>query len=120
MNTDQKCKCGSTRLADVSAETRDTVAVYCPGREFHGYLPDDMGLITPDSFADMQFIFCLNCGQIQGTWPLPETDLEKGKLHWTLPCVLIRRGRPRVILTKKFVNAHKAWLMICVAYWKTT
>lgn len=42
-----------------------------------GYVPNDMGIGGGD---EVEFQYCLECGQIQGSFPLEETKLERGKL----------------------------------------
>jgi hypothetical protein len=44
------------------------------GRHGRGYVPDDLGIGGGD---DVHFAYCLDCGQIQGTFPLPPTRLEE-------------------------------------------
>lgn len=39
----------------------------------HGYVPDDMGVGGGD-YVDIDL--CLNCGRVQGTFPLPPCGLE--------------------------------------------
>lgn len=41
--------------------------------EHHGYVPGDLGIGGGD---DMEFDLCLDCGQLQGTWPMPVAWLE--------------------------------------------
>lgn len=41
--------------------------------EIEGYLPHDLGIGGGD---DVDITVCLDCGQLQGTWPLPESKLE--------------------------------------------
>jgi hypothetical protein len=43
------------------------------GRHYHGYVPRDLGFGGSD---DVQFDYCLDCGQIQGQFPLPPAELE--------------------------------------------
>ena len=47
--------------------------------DYDGYSPEDMGITSGDYGDYLDFAYCLNCGQIQGRWPLPETWLEKGQ-----------------------------------------
>jgi hypothetical protein len=41
-----------------------------------GYPPLDLGV---GGNSDIEFELCLDCGQMQGTFPLPESDLEKSE-----------------------------------------
>jgi len=72
--TCQRCK--SSRVASVSVKGSDMFSVSIGDEEYDGYLPGDMNLDGGDYLA---MEFCLDCGQIQGTWPLPPTELELGK-----------------------------------------
>lgn len=44
-------------------------------KEKDGYVPSDMGI--GDSLDYVEFSWCLNCGQIQGVFPLPMTKVEE-------------------------------------------
>jgi hypothetical protein len=44
------------------------------GRHEYGYVPRDLGVGGGD---DVQFAYCLDCGQIQGRFPLPPTRMEE-------------------------------------------
>ena len=44
------------------------------GRHEHGYVPRDLGIGGGD---DVQLAYCLDCGQIQGKFPLPPTQMEE-------------------------------------------
>jgi len=62
--------CKSERLVQISAHARDCFdAVFADGEEHSGYYPENIPLGCGD---DMSFIFCLDCGQIQGNWPYVE------------------------------------------------
>jgi hypothetical protein len=67
----QNCK--GERVANVTAKSSDLSHVSLGECERNGYLPDDMGIGGGDY---IEFSYCLACGQIQGQWPLEETDLE--------------------------------------------
>lgn len=44
------------------------------GRTYNGYVPDDIGI---GEYGDyMRFTYCLDCGQIQGKFPLPPAECE--------------------------------------------
>lgn len=44
-------------------------------RDCDGYAPRDMGL--ENDYGDyIHFSYCLNCGQIQGKWPIKKCELE--------------------------------------------
>ena len=70
-----KCqKCESDRIASFSAKCRDLSSTRIGDVEEDGYLPYDMGVGGGD-YLDIEV--CLDCGQLQGAWPLPETKLER-------------------------------------------
>lgn len=66
-------KCGNSRVARVFAHSRDCNDFEINGNEHNGYVPSDMGIGRSD---DVSFSYCLECGQIQGTFPLPKCELE--------------------------------------------
>ena len=69
-----KCqRCSSVRVAHVTGKCSDCSGVSLQDHETEGYVPRDMGIGGGDY---MRFDLCLDCGQMQGTWPLPQTELE--------------------------------------------
>lgn len=69
------CKCGSERIANVTAKCSDMCCIDFAGTEYDGYVPDDMGI--GDGSGDyVTFSYCLDCGTIQGQFPLPPTSME--------------------------------------------
>jgi hypothetical protein len=52
---------------------RDCQTVFLAGNDHAGYLPEDLGIGGGDA---LEIDYCLECGQIQGTWPLPLSELE--------------------------------------------
>ena len=67
--------CESNRRIKVSAKSNDLNTLTLKEKTYQNlYLPSDMG-IGGDDFVF--FVYCLDCGQIQGKWPLPETNIEK-------------------------------------------
>lgn len=71
-----KCQtCQSKRIAHVSAKCKDMCYIEIPKERNHdGYVPYDMGI----GYAGyIEINYCLDCGQIQGEFPLPITELEK-------------------------------------------
>jgi len=67
-------RCNSKRVYSVSAHCRDLCIVTHADHEHEGYVPDDLGIGGGD---DVEIDVCLDCGQLQGTWPLPTTDIER-------------------------------------------
>jgi len=63
-----KCqKCGKERVMDVTGKTADMCFAELNGAEEDGYVPRDIGIGGGDY---IRFAFCLDCGQIQGEWPV--------------------------------------------------
>ena len=72
-----KCqKCNSERVAEISGKCSDCCSYSLGKNEMYGnyYVPVDMGVGGGDY---IQFSWCLNCGQLQGKFPLPQTEIEK-------------------------------------------
>ena len=46
-----------------------------------GYVPEDIGCGENDY---IEFKYCLDCGQMQGKWPKPETEIEKKTKNWKI------------------------------------
>lgn len=68
------CKnCKSERIADLYAKCSDRCVINVGDREHVGYVPDDAGIGGGD---DVEFEYCLDCGMIQGDWPLDPMELE--------------------------------------------
>ena len=71
-----KCqRCASERLARVNAKCSDR-CVFTPEQGEHdliGYVPFHVGIGGGDY---IQFKYCLDCGQIQGDFPLPRVEDE--------------------------------------------
>ena len=69
-------ECESDRIADVNARCNDMFFAEVNGNEHEGYVPTDLGIGSGDY---VRFSFCLECGQIQGDFPLTETSIETGE-----------------------------------------
>ncbi len=69
-------RCCGPRLARVLGHCSDMCSVDLTGRRTHGYVPRDLGIGGGD---DVHFLYCLDCGQIQGKFPLLPTALEQGR-----------------------------------------
>ncbi len=67
-------KCGSNRLFHIWTQADDHHVVRFKQYEHCDYLPEDMGI---GGGSHSQFTYCGDCGQIQGKWPLVETQVEK-------------------------------------------
>jgi hypothetical protein len=79
-------RCNTDRVLDIDAKTSDMCSVTSyshfntenelfPNETFphNGYVPSDIGLGGGDY---LRFAYCLECGQIQGDFPLPKTEIE--------------------------------------------
>ena len=72
------CKCGSHRIASVNAKCSDMCHVEIEDEkgfvnESQDYAPKDMNIGGGDY---IRFAYCLDCGTIQGSFPLEQTGLE--------------------------------------------
>jgi hypothetical protein len=71
------CKgCKSPRILQVSAKCADCFTVAVGGHEHDGYVPGDLGIGDGDY---VEFDMCMNCGRVQGSFPLAEAELERGE-----------------------------------------
>lgn len=72
------CKCGSARIANVNGKTSDmcVVTMNTSEEESQGYVPRDMAIGGGDY---IRFAWCLDCGKIQGAFPLLQTTIEGGE-----------------------------------------
>lgn len=66
-------RCGSKRIVGVMGKCSDRVQLYTGENEHEGSVPDDMGIGGGDY---INFDYCLNCGQIHGTFPKPKIAME--------------------------------------------
>lgn len=69
-------KCNSSRVVMVSAKCNDLCVVKISGYGVDGYVPDDMNM-GGGNYVEINL--CLECGHVQGEWPVPETELERKK-----------------------------------------
>jgi hypothetical protein len=67
------CSCPNQRIAYVCGKTSDCCNISVNGLKSNDYVPHDMNIGGGDY---LKFGYCLDCGQIQGRWPLPITKLE--------------------------------------------
>jgi hypothetical protein len=67
----QRCK--SERVATINSKSSDLNFVTLGDKEYNGYVPDDIGIGGGDY---INFSWCLDCGQIQGEFPV-EGNLEE-------------------------------------------
>jgi len=67
-------KCNSTRVAYLSAKCSDCCGVELKEKFQDGYMPPDFGVGDGGDYVEIKW--CLDCGQMQGEWPLPQTEME--------------------------------------------
>ena len=67
-------RCQSERLLNFGAKCSDAFWMQHNGKEYVGYVPDNLNVGGHD-YIDM--VFCLDCGQIQADFPVPEENVEK-------------------------------------------
>lgn len=64
-----KCQnCQSERIIDILAHSSDSNGFSMNGVEKEGYLPPIKGICGGD---DVETAICLECGQVQGSFPQP-------------------------------------------------
>lgn len=68
-------KCGSSRIGEVGAKCSDLCFYEINGIEHDGYVPSGVGLGDDGDYVEIGY--CLDCGQMEGTWPLPLSDIEQ-------------------------------------------
>ena len=68
--------CQSERVADAGGKCSDLSHFTLGEIDHQGYVPDEVGIGGGDY---IEFAYCLDCGQIQGEWPLPLSPIENGK-----------------------------------------
>jgi len=69
------CKCGSERIAGIGAKCSDLCYTTLPGRkDIDGYVVDGLGIGGGDY---VEFDYCLDCGQLQGTFPITEKSISE-------------------------------------------
>jgi len=72
-----KCKCGSERIMSISGKTSDMFSCSYGDIEHQGYVPNGI-VIGEDGYGDyIQFDFCLECGKIQGDFPISDARVKK-------------------------------------------
>lgn len=70
-----KCyTCKNNRIAEIDAKCSDLCCVTVGDNDQQGYVPHDMNIGGGDY---IRIKYCLNCGQIQGQFPLSPTKLEQ-------------------------------------------
>lgn len=66
--------CRSARLVSVIAKADEFCVIEIAGKRRLGSVPKEIN-IGGDEY--LEFRYCLSCGQMQGAFPVPKTELEK-------------------------------------------
>jgi len=70
----KKCiRCESDRILEIGGKTSDCYGHAYKDKEYTGYVPDNVGIGGDDY---IEFSYCLECGQIQGKFPVADPDVE--------------------------------------------
>lgn len=67
--------CKSERVINIVGKCSDCFSAFINDKSHDGYVPNDLGIGGGDY---IEFSYCLECGQMQGEFPLPSSKLEKG------------------------------------------
>ena len=65
------CECGSERLTYISAKCNDSFLANFDNIRYAGYVNPAFGIGDGDY---IEFTFCLDCGRIQGEFPIRNPD----------------------------------------------
>jgi len=69
-----KCqRCSSDRIFSFTSKSSDLNGGSFKDKEFDGYFPRDLNLGGGDY---VEASVCLECGQVQGSWPVDDPDFE--------------------------------------------
>jgi hypothetical protein len=67
-------RCNSERLCSACGKCNDTFSAGVGNNNMEGYVPTDLGIGGGDY---LEISYCLDCGQLQGKFPLPPSTIEK-------------------------------------------
>lgn len=68
------CTCGSDRIGHISAKCSDLSNFSYKEKEHDGYVPNNIEVGGGDY---IEFSFCLDCGRIQGAFPISEETVNE-------------------------------------------
>jgi len=69
--------CNSDRIASICGKTSDMCSFQYKDIDANGYVPQGI-VIGEDGYGDyIQFKFCLECGKIQGNFPISDEQVER-------------------------------------------
>lgn len=69
-------KCNSTRLLAASTFCCNALNLVFQETQYTGYVPE--GYNIGESIKQLEFTYCMDCGKMQGTFPMPMTKMEIG------------------------------------------
>jgi len=65
--------CGSIRILEVSGKVSDACFITFANEEHDGYVPYNLRIGGGDY---LEFNLCMECGKVQGKFPVAEVNLE--------------------------------------------
>ena len=68
-------KCKSERVLRVSGKCSDLFSAYGCGIGYQGYVPEGIGIDDGEDY--LAFAYCLDCGKIQGKFPIAQSKIDK-------------------------------------------
>lgn len=70
--------CGSGRVATITAKCSDLFCFSYNDIDYDGYVPDDLGIADESGYGDyVEFSYCLECGKIQGEFPISDKRVKE-------------------------------------------
>lgn len=77
LDTSVSCqRCQSHRVAQAGGKCDDMSNFHLGDINHSGYVPFGVGIDGGDYFS---IKYCLDCGQLQGGFPLPQSEIETGE-----------------------------------------
>ena len=69
-------KCNSVRIVTIDAKCSDMFEMWYKDEHGIGYVPKNL-LFGKGGYGDyVHLAFCLDCGKIQGKFPIPEEEID--------------------------------------------
>lgn len=69
-------KCGSDRILEINAKCSDLCFTTFQGQEKDGYPPNVPGVADGCDYIETKI--CMECGQVQGKFPISDKQILKG------------------------------------------
>ena len=66
-------RCKSNRVVALCSKSSDLNSIEYKGDWYDGYMPKIVNISSSDKYVEMKF--CLECGKIQGEFPVGEPDI---------------------------------------------